>query len=184
MKINPSLKLVLVSVPVVIVIFLVVVAMQSSSYHVARSVVINAPSSVVFPHVNVLNQWEAWSPWSKADPNMKLTYEGPSSGVGASYLWAGNREVGEGRSTITESRANELIRFKLDFFKPMPSAATADFTFKPQSDHTEVTWANDGEKPFIMKAMCLFMSMDKMIGGRMASGLVDLKKAVEATVSK
>jgi len=29
----------------------------------------------------------------KIDPTMKLAYEGPASGVGASYSWVGNREV-------------------------------------------------------------------------------------------
>lgn len=184
MKMNPTLKIVLIAIPVVIVLFLIVAAMQSSSYRIVRSAVINAPAGVVFPHVNVLKQWEAWSPWGKVDPNMKLTYEGPASGVGASYVWAGNNEVGEGRSTIAEMRANEFILFKLAFTKPMASTATAEFTFKPQGERTEVTWVNSGEKPFIMKAMCLFMSMDKMIGSRMESGLVDLKKAAETTGSK
>ena len=178
------LKIILIAIPVLLVILLVIVAMQSSSYRVVRSLAINTLPDVVFPHVNVLKQWEAWSPWGKVDPNMKLTYGGPVSGLGASYAWAGNNEVGEGRSTIAESRANEFIRFKLDFVKPMASTATAEFTFKPQGNQTEVTWVNNGEKPFMMKAMCLFMSMDKMIGSRMESGLADLKQAAEATGSK
>ncbi len=178
------LKILLIAIPVILVVFLIIVALQPSDYRITRSLAIGAPPDAVFPHVNVLKQWEAWSPWGKVDPNMKLTYDGPASGIGASYAWVGNSEVGEGRSTIAESRANEFIRFKLDFVKPMASTATAEFTFKPQGDHTEVTWVNNGEKPFIMKAMCLFMSMDKMIGSRMESGLADLKKAAEATGSK
>lgn len=184
MKMNPTLKIILIAIPVVIILFLVVAAMQPSSYRVTRSLILNAKPDVVFPHVNVVKQWEAWSPWNKVDPNMKLTYEGPTSGVGASYSWAGNSQVGEGRSTVAESRANAFIRFKLDFTKPMTSTATAEFTFKPQGDGTEVTWMSEGEKPFMMKAMCMFVSMDKMLGGNMESGLTDLKKAAEATGNK
>lgn len=184
MKMNPTLKIILIAIPVVILLFLLVAAMQSSSYRVTRSVVINAKPNVVFPHVNVVKQWEAWSPWGKVDPSMKLTYAGPASGVGASYSWTGNNQVGEGHSTIAESRANEFIRFKLDFTKPMASTATAEFTFKAQGSGTEVTWMSEGEKPFMMKAMCLFISMDKMLGGNMESGLADLKKTAEAPAPK
>ncbi len=49
------------------------------------------------------HNWNAWSPWAKMDPAMKQAYEGPSAGAGAIYTWAGDREVGEGRMTITES---------------------------------------------------------------------------------
>lgn len=176
---NPTLKIVVIAIPVVIILFLIVAALQSSSYRVIRSLVINAKPDAVFPHVNIVKQWEAWSPWSKVNSNMKLTYEGPASGVGARYAWAGNNQVGEGRSTVAESRANEFIRFKLDFTKPMTSSATAEFTFKPQGNGSEVTWMNEGEKPFMMKAMCMLVRMDKMLCGNMESGLADLKKAAE-----
>jgi hypothetical protein len=49
----------------------------------------------------------------KRDPAMRKTYEGAPAGTGAIYSWAGNKGVGEGRSTITESRPNELIRIRL-----------------------------------------------------------------------
>jgi len=109
-------------------------------------------------------------PVGKIDPNMKLTYAGPASGVGASYAWVGNKEVGEGRATITESRANELVRLKLEFFKPMAGVSTAEFTFKPQGNQTQVTWDMTGKNNFIAKAFCMFMNMDKMIGGQFERG--------------
>lgn len=180
MKNKPVLKTILFGIPLIIAIFLVIAALQPSDYHVTRSVAIAASPDAVFPHVNELKKWEAWSPWHKVDPNMKLTYAGPLSGVGASYSWAGNNEVGEGRSTITEVHPNELVRFHLEFFKPMSGTSEADFTFKPQGNQTEVTWDVTGKKNFVSKAFCLFVSMDKMIGGRLAMGLTDLKTVVES----
>jgi hypothetical protein len=79
------LKIILIAVPVVIVIFLIIVAMQPSDFRVARLATIAAPPDAVFPHVNELKKWEAWNPWGKIDPAMKLTYEGPASGAGAAY---------------------------------------------------------------------------------------------------
>lgn len=173
------LKKILIGLAVIVIVFLIVVALQPSAYRVTRSAIVAAPPEAVFPHVNELKKWAAWNPWEKLDPNMKLTYAGPNAGVGASYSWVGNNEVGEGRMTITESNPNEVIRFKLEFFKPMAGVSDTLFTFQPQGNQTEVTWAMSGKNNFVGKAFCLFMNMDKMIGGDFEKGLTDLKAIVE-----
>jgi hypothetical protein len=147
---------------------------------VTRSVTIAASPEAVFPHVNELKKWAAWNPWEKIDPNMKLTCEGPEAGVGASYSWVGNNEVGEGKMSITDSRPNESVKFKLEFFKPMAGTSEAEFTFRRQGDQTEAIWAMTGKNNFIGKAFCLFMNMDKMIGGQFEKGLADMKAVVES----
>ena len=174
------LNIILIAIPTIIVVFLIIVAMQPSNYRVARSIVIAAPQDAVFPHMNELKKWEAWNPWGKADPNMKLTYGGPASGVGANYSWAGNKEAGEGHATISESRPGESVKYKVEFFKPMSGSSEMEFTFKPQGNQTEVTVTVTGEKNFMAKAFCLFMSMDKMIGGKFEKALVDLKAIAES----
>jgi hypothetical protein len=100
-------------------------------------------------------------------------------GTGAIYAWAGNKEVGEGRMTITESRPNDLIRIKLEFFKPFAGNSIAEFTFKPEANQTAVTWSMAGENNFMAKAIHLFMNMDKMIGSQFEKGLADMKAVVE-----
>lgn len=173
------LKKILIGLVIVIVIFLTFVAMQPGTYRVTRSLTIAAAPEVVFPHVNDLKKWAAWNSWEKLDPNMKLTYAGPEAGVGASYSWVGNSNVGEGKMTITGSKPNESIQLKLEFFKPMAGVSDAEVTFKPQGNQTEVTWSMSGENNFIAKAMCLFMNMDKMIGGEFEKGLAALKAIAE-----
>jgi len=173
-------KKILIVLAVIIVVFLIVVAMQPSQYQVTRSATVSAAPAAVFPHVNELKKWEAWNPWGKIDPAMKLTYEGPPAGKGAAYAWVGNREVGEGRMTITDSRPNELVQFKLEFFKPMAGTSDAEFAFKPEGNQTTVTWSMRGKNNFIAKAMCLFMNMDQMIGGQFEKGLAAMKSVVEA----
>ena len=174
------LSKILIGLAVLILVFVIIVATRSSEYRVTRSATVKAPAAAVFPHVNELKKWEAWNPWGKIDPNMKLTYDGPPSGVGASYAWVGNKDVGEGRATITESKPNEAVRFKLEFFKPMAGVSDTLFTFKPQGNQTVVTWDMSGKNNFIAKAFCMFMNMDKMIGGQFEKGLADMKTAVEA----
>ena len=174
------LKKILIALVVIVVVFVIVVALQPADFRVTRSATIAAPPAAVFAQVNDLHNWEAWSPWAKLDPNSKIAYEGPPAGVGAAFAWSGNYEVGEGRMTITESRPNEFVQFKLDFVKPFKGTNTAEFTFKPEGNQTAVTWSMSGRKNFVFKAFGLFMNMDKMIGGDFEKGLAQMKAVVEA----
>ena len=97
---------------VIVAVFISIVAMQPSEFRIARTATTSAPAAVVFAQVNDFHKWEAWSPYEKLDPAMKRTYEGALAGTGAIYMWAGNHDVGEGRTTIIESRPNELIQIK------------------------------------------------------------------------
>lgn len=111
---------------------------------------------------------------------MKTTFAGAPAGTGSIYEWTGNSEVGEGRMTLTESRPSELINIKLEFIKPFASTCTTTFAFKPESNQTAVTWSMHGENSFIAKAFCLFMNMDKTVGGDFEKGLAQLKTVAEA----
>lgn len=172
---------ILIGLVILLAILAVIIATRSDEFSVGRSITVNAPVSSVFAVVNDLHQWEEWSPWAKLDPNIKQTYEGPPSGVGASYTWEGNSEVGAGRSTVIESRPDERIQFRLDFEKPFKGTNTAEFTFVPNGSQTVVTWSMSGKKNFVMKAVGLFMDCDKMCGDQFNTGLANLKALVEKT---
>jgi hypothetical protein len=165
---------------VVLVVISVAIAMQSEDLKVTRSATINAGPAQVFEQVNDFHKWDAWSPWAKIDPDMKATFSGPPSGNGASYSWVGNDEVGEGKMTITGSHPSDHIAIDLEFLKPFAAKNVTDFTFKPDGDKTNVTWTMTGKKNFIMKAFCLVMDMDKMVGADFEKGLAQLKTVVEA----
>ncbi len=106
---------------------------------VERSLVMKAPQSVIYDHVNVLKKWELWSPWHGLDPAMTLTYAGPESGVGASYTWGSNNpEVGNGTLTVTNAAPNDKIEATMDFKDE--GTGTTTYTLTPQGDGTKVTW--------------------------------------------
>lgn len=157
----------------------IVIAGQPSDFRVTRSVAIAAPPEHIFPHVNELRNWEAWNPWGKLDPNCKMTYDGPPAGVGASYAWAGSAKVGTGRNTITESKRNERVRFRLEFEKPMKATNAAEFTFQPDGGQTVVTWTMTGKYNFASKVFGLFVNCDKMCGDQFEKGLAGLKMETE-----
>lgn len=171
---------ILLGLAALIVVFLIVVALQPASYKITRSAAIAAPAATVFAQVNDFHKWEAWSPWAKLDPSAKNTFEGAPAGTGAIFKWEGNDKVGEGQMTLTDSKPPEQILIKLEFIKPFPSACLTEFLFKPDGEKTTVTWTMSGEKGFVSKAFCMFMDMDKMVGGDFEKGLVSLKSVSEA----
>ena len=170
---------ILFALAVIVIVFVIVAALQPAKFRIERSATISAQPSVIFAQVNDLHRWQEFSPWAKLDPDMKLTYAGPTAGTGAAYSWAGNAKVGEGSMTITESRPDELVRFQLEFLKPFKASNVAEFTFKPEGNQTLVTWSMTGEKNFMFKAVGLFMNMDKMVGGDFEKGLASLKALAE-----
>ena len=173
------LKWTLLGLGGVVVVFLIVVAMQPADFKVERSATMRAPAPAAFAQVNDFQNWQAWSPWEKVDPALKRSYDGPKAGTGAVYAWQGNKDVGEGRMTITESRPGEVVRIKLEFFKPFAAVNDTLFTFKPSGEGTTVTWTMSGRNNFVSKAMCLFVNMDRMVGGMFEQGLAQMKTVVE-----
>ena len=173
------LKWIFAAVAAVVLIFAIVVALQPSDFKVERSATMRAPAAAAFAQVNDFNRWQAWSPWEKVDPALKRSYEGPRAGTGAVYAWQGNNDVGEGRMTITDSRPAELVRIRLEFFKPLAAVNTTEFRFQPSGDGTAVTWTMAGRNNFLSKAICVFVDMDRMVGGMFEQGLTQMKSIVE-----
>jgi hypothetical protein len=168
------------SLGIIVAVLLIIIAAQPSGFRVTRTMKMNVPASVVFAQVNDFHHWQDWSPWAKLDPAAKATYEGPSTGTGAQFVWAGNQDIGEGKMTIVESHPNDLIRIKLEFIKPFPGISTAEFTFKPIGDQTAVSWSMYGKKDFMAKAIGLVMNCNDMLGGQFDKGLTQMKTVAEA----
>lgn len=171
------------AVALLVVLLLVVIVTRPATYQVTRIGRMTSPPGAPFAEVNDFRRWTDWSPWEHIDPNLQRTYEGPSAGVGAKYSWQGNKQVGSGKMTITESRPGEFVRIRLEFITPFAALCDTQFAFKPEGNQTVVTWTMTGTNNFMSKAMCLVMSMDKMIGRDFEKGLAQLKAAVEGQPS-
>jgi hypothetical protein len=175
---------ILIGVAGVLVVFVAVVATRPSAYHVERKLEVAAPADLVFGVLNDLHQFAAvlvlfGSPWEERDPNMQKTFEGPAAGVGQSYAWSGNREVGKGKMTIEESVPGQKVAMKFEFVEPMESTALCALTVAGTSAGSLVTWSMDGNHNFIGKAFGVFMDMDKMLGTDIEKGLALLKTVAE-----
>ena len=158
---------------------LALAATKPDSFRVQRTATINASPDKIFPLINDLSGWGAWSPYEKRDPNMKRTFGQITAGKGAVYAWDGNGDVGKGRMEIKESSAPSRVAIQLDFVEPFEGHNTAEFTLAPKGQSTDVTWAMYGPAPFISKIMQVIFNFDTMIGKDFEEGLANLKSLAE-----
>ncbi len=154
-------------------------ALKPKNYLISRSIEIHAPAQKIFPYLNNQAMSEKWSPWPEVDPHAKMVYSGIDEGVGAKASWESDGKLGTGSATIVESLANKNIRIKLDYTKPMTMTQNAEYILESKGDSTVVTWQVHGENHFMSRLMCLFMNMDKLVGGMFEKGLNNLKSLVE-----
>src|SRR5262245_38122515 len=88
-----------------------------SNYRVERSIEIKARPETVFVMVNAAKYWPEWTVLSTARfPDIKFSYSGPESGVGATYAWAG-KSSGNGSLKITSSDPAQGIGYSVEFEK-------------------------------------------------------------------
>lgn len=171
----------LLGIALAVIVVALLAARQPVVVSYSRSGLVRGPREKAFALVDSLRSWQQWSPWEDLDPNMKRTYTGPETGVGAGYGWTGNRKVGEGRMEIVESVPNERVRLNLAFFKPFAATMVTTFTFSDTPDGTTVVWTSESpNKGAMCRVMGIFMNMDKMMGQQLERGLAQLDAAVRA----
>jgi hypothetical protein len=179
------LKRIAIIVALLVAGLLAFAATRPDSYTVERSAEIAAPAAIVFDQLDDFRSWSAWSPWDKLDPNMNKTFSGPQSGVGASYAWQGNDEVGKGRMTVVESDPPKEITYKLEFIEPFAAVAHSGFEIAPQGERAaSVRWQMQGTNNFVSKLFGIFFDMDAAIGKDFEKGLASLKAQAETEAKK
>ena len=165
-----------------------------STVSLSREITIAAPAEKIFPHINDLKKFQAWSPWAQLDPNMKMVFSGSPSGKGQKSSWQSEKsDVGSGSQEITASALNKRVATKLDFGEM--GTATAEWDLTPNALGTngqggnalgtnalgtKVTWSFQtdlGDNP-LMRWMGLMF--DNMVGSDYEAGLAKLKALVEA----
>lgn len=158
--------------------FSLVVAMQPAEFHYERSMAINAAPEKIFPYINDVQLFQKWNPFAAEDPESRISFTGPDAGVGAAAHWSGGT-TGEGSMTVAESIPPKVVRYRMEFRKPLAATHTAEFQLEPKDGKTVVSWSLYGENPFLGKAIGLLIDCDKMCGEQFIKGLSMLKAVVE-----
>lgn len=153
-------------------------ATQPDTFRVQRTATIEAPPEKLVGILSDLRRGAEWSPYEKKDPAMKKTFSGPASGPGAKLEWDGNGDVGAGSLTVADVTPSKVM-LKLDMTRPMTASNVVEYSLAPKGNATDMTWALHGPMPLVSKVMCVFVDLDKMLGGDMERGLKDLKALAE-----
>lgn len=172
------LKVLLIIIVVLVIIIVVGGMFLPKTYTVNRSTVINAPDSVIYKNIADFNEFKKWNPWSKMEPSAKITISGPVAQIDHLYAWEG-KETGTGQMKIIKVESSKLVDIELKFIKPFESIADTKFEIAPEGTGQKVTWTMSGENNLMSKWMCVFISMDKMIGKDFEDGLKGLKEKSE-----
>jgi hypothetical protein len=176
------LKILGISLVGLVVLIGVVSAFLSPKTHLERSAVINAPAATIFEQVNTIKNTNKWQPWGMQDPDIKISYEGPESGVGAKMSWQ-SEKLGDGSQWIIESVQDKHVKsgFKFDF----DGTYGGEINLEPVEGGTKVTWTYDGDvsntgvaTSVMGKFMGLFMN--GALGEDYEQGLANLKKLAES----
>lgn len=148
-----------------------------SQWEVERSIVIEAKPAEIDTWVADLAKWPEWSSFDDQDPEMVMTLEGESTGVGARRSWV-SPEMGNGAMWIAETDPGKSVRFKLQMEGMEPFDAL--FSYEAVDGGTKVVWKDWGDfgsNPFYR---LIGSQMDSIVGPTFERGLEQLKAKVEA----
>ena len=174
-----ALARLLFRVLLILLILLAVIGMLlPSSAQVERSILINAPASSIFPHLNSMRAFHAWSPWSGIDPNTHYRFEGPEQGPGSRMVWeSGHDQVGRGSQEIVDSVRDQRVEMRLAFGDKGDGSAT--FLLEPAGTATRVRWQFHTRFGWDLFGRYVGLMLDGMIGVSYEKGLNTLKSRVE-----
>jgi len=153
-------------------------ATRPDTFRIERATLIKAPAESVYAILTDLRRGREWSPFERKDPNLKRTFTGPETGVGSALEWEGDMNVGAGKLTIAQATPSKIL-LNLDMRKPMEGRNIIEYALANKGDATQLTWSMHGKMNLIGRIMCIFINMEKDLGGEFERGLRDLKALVE-----
>jgi hypothetical protein len=176
------LKIVGIVIAAIIVIPLLVALFVNKNYGVEREIVINQPKQMVFDYVVLLKNQNKFSVWAKIDPNMKTSFKGTDGAVGFISSWESeNKNAGKGEQEIKKITGTDRIDYEIRFKEPYESTDNAYLTLTAVSENqTKVKWGFKGRMGYPMNLFLLFMNMEKMLGGDLENGLINLRNILES----
>ena len=149
------------------------------AFSLSRETTIQASPDQVHALINDFRNWAQWSPWEARDPELKRTFSGAESGLGAKYAWEGNKQVGSGTMEITSSQPDR-IEIELCFLVPFKATNQTTFELTPAGEGTRVVWSMTGQRNVLMAAMGKLF-FNKAIAKDYDQGLAKLAAAAETT---
>ena len=144
---------------------------------VERTIDIAAAADKVYGIAADLRRMPEWSPWVQADPQVKISFEGPEQGAGQVMRWASNNPmVGSGTLSVTEAVPGARLATASDYGGFGTSSAV--MTFAPEGTGTQVTWVFQSRLPGVVDRWA-GLGIDRSVGEEYVKALKQLKALAE-----
>ena len=166
-------------------IFVVISALGLSFFaptqqKVEKSILINAKQEDVYKQMMLLQHFNNWSVWGKADSTIKYQTEGKDGEIGSKIKWQGSPLMaGKGQITLTQLRQNQLIVHDVILEEPNLIKANSTFALSPAGNQTEVKWTFVVPSKRPLNIFNMFYNLEKEKGADFAAGLTALKLMIE-----
>lgn len=172
---------ILIVIVLLVALVMIIAIFTKKEYAIEKEIIINKPKKIVFNYIKYLKNQNNYSKWAMMDPGMKQTFYGTDGTVGFTSAWdSDNKKVGKGEQKIRRIIEGERVEYEIHFIKPFEGRAIAYITATRISEtQTKVKWGFDSSMKYPMNIMLLFMNMEKLIGGDLTTGLVNLKAILE-----
>ncbi|MBR9914275.1 MAG: transcription activator effector-binding protein [Algicola sp.] len=159
------------------------IAVQPNSFEVTRTKTIQAPAEVVYDNIIDFKNWESWSSWAEADPDLTIQLPEKTKGINGSYTW--EDADGVGRMKTVDAKPHSTIIQEMQFEEFPKSDVRWDLSPNPDGS-TDVKWSIKGEDlPFMFKAYTAFTGgMEKQIGPNYERSLELLDSVLVADMKK
>lgn len=173
-----ALKKILLGVAALVALLVVVGLFLPKSYHVERSVTVNAPADKIYPFISAFRRWPEWIAWTTNKyPDMQMQFGETDTGVGAGYSWTG-KSSGNGAIKFTQMEPGKSIGYHLDF-EHGQYLSTGTISLVPEGAAVKVTWTNGGDLGANPFGRWFGLFMDRMMGPDFEAGLANLKARAE-----
>jgi uncharacterized protein YndB with AHSA1/START domain len=110
---------------------------------VERQKLIAVTPAQLWPLIASPRQWARWSPWHARDPQMRIGFDGPESGLGAQWSWD-SAVQGRGRMRFDDVQMPIRLGYMVTF-DGLSSGARGEFRLDPVAGGTRVTWALESQ---------------------------------------
>lgn len=172
------MKKVLLILLFLVIILAIIPLFLPKTLHVEDEYVYDASTESVYDYFYDMKKFTQFDAWSQMDPNIKIDYSTPSSGVDASYSWESeDKNLGKGSMTITNAKANQFVNYDLKFGKMEGNTAEAIFQ-KMDDGKTKVIWSFDSAEagyPF----QVFNILMEGTVKNNLHKGLVNLDSLLQ-----
>lgn len=174
-----TMKKILYSVLAIVILLVVVGFLLPRTRHLERSLLIDAPPSVVFAQVNGFMSFNDWSPFVATTPDAEYTWEGPDFGVGAKLSWVTQDPQAEsGSQTVVASTPYERVDVEIDLGDG--GTAQSAMLLRPEGVGTHLTWTFDTDFGLNLFGRYFGLFLERELSTLYAQGLMNLKRIAES----